>query len=73
MIFLGFRRLPSEVNFLPKLSSSFSKLDILKMSIFEKLTTSFVQTFSLRLKNIVLMFYTICYHKSFVKLKYIYC
>ena len=42
---MGFKALPSKMNFLQKLPSTFSKLDILKMSIFQNLTTTFPRIF----------------------------
>ena len=45
LFFWYFARLPSKMNFLQTFISRFSKLDILKMSIFEKLTTTFPRLF----------------------------
>jgi len=57
---LYFTRYLSKVNFLQKLSSSFSKLDIFKMSIFEKLTTSFVGLFQLFLFSKIFVYFIEC-------------
>jgi len=44
---LGFKALPSKMNFLQKLHPTFSKLDIFKMSIFQNLTPTFSDFFNI--------------------------
>ena len=62
MIFLVFKALPSKMHFLQKLHPTFSKLDILKMSIFQNLQYFFFSFFLLKI--IKENGYIECYHLS---------